>query len=59
MELMQSHVENDLHEDVELQSQLRHALDVLIDRRVCFLNTLEARIVKKCGKPKTLTPIKV
>ena len=30
-ELMQSQVENDLHEDVELQSELRHALDVLID----------------------------
>ena len=30
-ELMQSRVENDLHEDVELQSELRHALDVLID----------------------------
>ena len=28
---MQSHVENDLHEDVELQSELQHALDVSID----------------------------
>ena len=28
---MQSHVENDLHEDVELESELQHALDVLID----------------------------
>ena len=31
MELMQSRVENDLHEDVELQSDLRHALGVPID----------------------------
>ena len=31
MELMQSQVENDLHEDVELQCELQHALDVLID----------------------------
>ena len=29
--LMQLHVENDLHEDVELQSELRHATNVLID----------------------------
>jgi hypothetical protein len=29
--LMQWQVENDLHEDVELQSELRNALDVLID----------------------------
>ena len=28
---MQSQVENDLHEDVELQSELQHAWDVLID----------------------------
>ena len=28
---MQLHVENDLHENVELQSELQHALDVLID----------------------------
>ena len=30
-EFMQLQVENDLHEDVELQSELRHALDVQID----------------------------
>ena len=30
-ELMQSHVENGLHEDVEWQSEFRHALNVLID----------------------------
>ena len=29
--LRQPQVENDLHEDVELQSELQHALDVLID----------------------------
>ena len=29
---MQSHVENDLHEDVELQCVLRHGRDVLIDK---------------------------
>jgi hypothetical protein len=28
---MHSHIENDLFGDVELQSELRHALDVLID----------------------------
>ena len=28
--LLQSKVENDLHEDVELQSELQHALDILI-----------------------------
>ena len=31
MKSMQSQVENDLHENVELQSELRHALDVPID----------------------------
>ena len=31
MEFMQSHVEIALHEDVELQSELWHALDILID----------------------------
>ena len=31
MELMQAMVLNDLHEDVELQSELRHALDVSIN----------------------------
>ena len=31
IELMQSQDENDLHEDMELQSELQHALDVLID----------------------------
>ena len=31
MELMQSRVEHDLHEDVELQSELGHALGVLIN----------------------------
>ena len=31
MELMQSQVESHLQEDVELQSELRHALDVLTD----------------------------
>ena len=31
MELMQSQVANYLHEDVEMQSELSHALDVLID----------------------------
>ena len=30
-ELMQSLVENDLHEGVELQNELWHALDILID----------------------------
>ena len=30
-ELMYSHVENDLHEDVELHRELWHALDVLIN----------------------------
>ena len=30
-ELMQLHVENGSHEDVELQSELRQALEVLID----------------------------
>ena len=30
MELTQSHIANGLHEDVKLQSELRHALDVLI-----------------------------
>jgi hypothetical protein len=28
---MQSHIGNDIHEDVELQSELRHAWDVLIN----------------------------
>ena len=28
---MQSHVEEDLHEAVELQRKLRHASDVLLD----------------------------
>ena len=32
-ELMQLHVEIDLHEDVELQSGLQHALDVLVDEQ--------------------------
>ena len=31
-ELMQFQVKNDLHEDAELQSELQHALDVLIDK---------------------------
>jgi hypothetical protein len=31
MELMQLQGDNGLYEDVELQSELRHALDVLID----------------------------
>ena len=31
MKSMHSQVENDLHEDAELQSELRHALDVLTD----------------------------
>jgi hypothetical protein len=31
-ELMQLQVVNDLHEDAELQSELQHALDVLIDK---------------------------
>ena len=31
MESIQWQVENDLHEEVELQSQLQHTLDVLID----------------------------
>ena len=30
-ELMQLEVDHDSHEDVELHSELRHALDVLID----------------------------
>ena len=30
-ELMQSHVENDFHEDVALQSELQHALHVVIE----------------------------
>jgi hypothetical protein len=30
-ELMQSQVENDLHGDMELQTELQHALNVLID----------------------------
>ena len=30
-ELLQSHVKNDLHEDLKFQSELRHALDVVID----------------------------
>jgi hypothetical protein len=29
---MQLQVENDLHEDAELRSELRHALDVLLDK---------------------------
>lgn len=29
---MQSHVENDLHKDAGLQSELRHALEVLINK---------------------------
>ena len=29
---MQFQVENDSHEDAELQSELQHALDVLIDK---------------------------
>jgi hypothetical protein len=28
--LMKSHVESDLHEDAELQSELQHALDILM-----------------------------
>lgn len=35
MELMQLQVENDLFEDVELQRELQHALDVLIDEYEC------------------------
>ena len=31
--LMQSHVANELHEDVELQSELQQAMDVLINER--------------------------
>ena len=31
MELMQLHVENGLHEDMESQSELRQALEILID----------------------------
>ena len=37
MDLMQSLIENDLQEDVGLQSELQHALDVLVDE---MLNTL-------------------
>ena len=32
-ELMQSHIGSDLHEDVELQSKLQHALDESMDER--------------------------
>ena len=38
--LMQFQVENDLHEDVELQSEIRHALDVLIDEHEKCWNAL-------------------
>ena len=38
---MQSQVENDLHEDAELRSELRHALDVLIDKMFkCLFNLM-------------------
>ena len=52
------HVENDLHEDVELQSELRHALDasndelekywnaLLIYCKVAFVEVGESRIFK-------------
>ena len=32
-DLMKLHIENDLHEDVELQSKLQHALNVPMDER--------------------------
>ena len=57
---MHSHVENDLYEDVELQSELRHALNVLIDEHdnvgmpsqinvksiVAYVEARESRIFK-------------
>ena len=60
-ELMPSQVDNDFHEDVEVQSELRHAWDVLIDEHenvempsqayvksiVAYVEVEESRVSKK------------